>query len=215
MISPRILPLGVALFGAALCFGCSDPLPGAPTPLSSPTTNELAATPGGPEYADVSNQGGAGVHAVNGASLVRQPNGLQARLSMPTPAPGSYTYPTGITPGHPEVFTLWMFVFNYPDLCSAPCDSNDLGVDKPARGGAYNAGGHPASGNTLTIAGRIAVGETPFDHPVITMAALELPGTAEVHLAIAPHGGLDPSKLPNEFRIPKGTPAHWWVAVFD
>jgi hypothetical protein len=152
---------------------------------------------------------------MNGASLVRQPTGLQARVSMPTPAPGSYTYPDGITPGDPEVFTLWIFVFNYPDLCSDPCDLNDLGVDKPARGCAYNGGGHAVGGPSLTLSGRIAVGETPFDHPVITMAPLEAPDTAVVHLAVAPHGGLDPAKLPNEFRIPTGTPAHWWVAMFD
>ena len=215
MRSTHFPPLGGALFAAALCIGCSDPLPAAPTALSSPASSVLLARPGGPEYANVSNQGGGGVYAVNGASLVRQPDGLQARLSMPTPAPGSYIYSDGTTPGHPEVFTLWIFVFNNPDLCSDPCSSDDLGVDKPARGGAYNGGGHAVSGNRLTIAGRIGVGETPFDHPIITMAPLESPGTAEVHLAIAPHGGLDPSKLPNEFRIPTGTPAHWWVAIFD
>jgi hypothetical protein len=174
----------------------------------------LSASAGGPEYADISNQGGGGVYAVNGASLVRQPTGLQARVSMPAPAPDSYSYPPGTTVGHPEVFTLWIFVFNHPDLCSAPCSSDDLGVDKPARGGAYNVGGHAVSGSALTIAGRIAVGETPFDHPVITMAPLESPATAEVHLAVAPHGALDPSRLPNEFRIPSGTLAHWWVAMF-
>ena len=92
--------------------------------------------------------------------------------------------------------------------------SDDLGVDKPARGGAYNGGGHVVSGNTLSIAGRIGVGETPFDHPTITMAPLESPATATVHLAIAPHGNQDPTKLPDEFRLPTGTPAFWWVAMF-
>jgi hypothetical protein len=174
----------------------------------------VAAQKGGPEYANVSNQGGAGVYAVNGAAIVRQPDGLQARLSMPVPAPGTYSYPAGTGPGHPEVFTLWIFVFNNPELCTLPCSSDDLGVNKPARGGAYNGGGHVAGGNMLTIAGRIGVGETPFDHPVITMAPLESPATAEVHLAVAPHGNLDPSRLPDEFRLPTGTLAFWWVALF-
>jgi hypothetical protein len=186
----------------------------APSALATPAGGLLAANSGGPEYADVSNQGGAGVYAPNGALLVRQPSGLQAKLSMPTPAPGTYSYPAGVSPGNPEVFTLWMFVFNYPDLCSGPCDADDLGVDKPARGGAYNGGGHTAAGDSLTIAGRIGVGETPFAHPVITMAPLEAPGTAEVHLAITAHGGLDPSRLPDEFRLPTGNPAFWWVAMF-
>jgi hypothetical protein len=210
----RILPIGGALFGAALCIGCSDSLPAAPAALSA-QSSMLSASAAGPEYTDVLNQGGADVYAVNGASLVRQPNGLQVRLSMPTPAPGSYSYPTGITPGDPEVFTLWIFVFNYPDLCSDPCDLNDLGVDKPARGGAYNGGGHAVGGPSLTFAGRIGIGETPFNHPSITMAPLEAPETAVVHLAVAPHGGLDPAKLPNELRIPAGTLAQWWLAMFD
>jgi hypothetical protein len=67
----------------------------------------------------------------------------------------------------------------------------------------------------LTISGRVGVGQEPFDHPVIDMDSLQLPATAQVHLAIAPHGGLDPSTLPNEFRVPTGTPAFWWIAIFD
>lgn len=214
MISPSRFSLAAVLFGAALCVGCADSLPAAPSALSSLTTGAGSALLGGPEYADVSNQGGGGVYAAAGASLVRQPSGLQARLTMPTPAPGSYLYPAGTTPGEPEVFTLWFFVFNFPELCSAPCDLNDLGIDKPAKGGAYNGGGHVVGGPSLTIAGRIGVGETPFDHPTIDMAPLTNPETAVVHLAIAPHGELDPAKLPNELRIPTGSPANWWVAMF-
>lgn len=228
MIPACRFPLAATLFGAVLCVGCADSLPAAPTALNSLTPDSLSAAPislnaptsggsalGGPEHADVSNQGGGGVYAAAGASLVRQPTGLQARLAMPTPASGSYLYPAGTTPGEPEVFTLWIFVFNFPELCSDPCDLNDLGTDKPAQGGAYNGGGHVAEGHSLTIAGRIGVGETPFDHPVIDMAPLTNPATAVVHLAIAPHGELDPTKLPNEFRIPTGSPAYWWVAMFD
>ena len=154
---------------------------------------------GGPEYADVMNQGGLGVYAANGGRLVRQPGGLQASMTMPLPQPGSYVYADGGIVGSPEVFTLWAFVFNYPELCSFPCNGDDLGMDKPAKGGAYNMGGHPASGRTLSVAGRIAVGE-----PAFRWAALEAPATAEVHLAMAPHGALDPALLPNEFAHPCG-----------
>ena len=215
----RVLCLTGTIVAAALLSACSGESPVAPASVASQGvgtggTPDLPATQGGPEYQDVSTQGGGGVYAVDGASLIRQPNGLQARMSIPTPQPGTYNYPAGKVPGHPEVFTLWIFVFNYPDLCTAPCDMNDLGVDKPAQGGAYNGGGHAVGGERLTIAGRIRVGEAPFDHPVITMAPLQSPETAEVHLAIAPHGALDPSTLPDEFRLPTGTPAFWWAAIF-
>jgi hypothetical protein len=230
MMTTRIACLIGAMAIAAAGLACSGDSLSAPSALGAsgaslqPATTDRSASAdasamgaGGPhkrEYAHVSNQGGMGIYAANGASIVRQPNGLQASLSMPTPQPGTYDYPPGFSEGAPEVFTLWIFVFNYPELCSHPCDLNDLGTDKPARGGAYNGGGHAVGGPNLTIAGRIGVGETPFDHPVIDMAPLESPQTAEVHLAIAPHGGLDPARLPDEFRLPTGTPANWWVAIF-
>lgn len=227
-MTTRLACLIGAMAIAAAGLACSGDSLSAPSGLGAsgaslqPATTDRSASAGASamgaggqrEYAHVSNQGGMGIYAANGASIVRQPNGLQASLSMPTPQPGTYLYPAGLSEGAPEVFTLWIFVFNHPELCSHPCDLNDLGTDKPARGGAYNGGGHAVGGPNLTIAGRIGVGETPFDHPVIDMAPLESPQTAEVHLAIAPHGGLDPARLPDEFRLPTGTPANWWVAIF-
>jgi hypothetical protein len=190
---------------------CSD-TGGAPlAPASStPGAIGLAALAGsGPETADVMNQGGVGVYAANAATLVRQPNGLAASVTVPTPQPGTYNYPAGRVAGHPEVFTLWAFVFNYPDLCTAPCNEDDLGAATPAKGGVYNIGGHVASGSSLTIAGRIGVGETPF-----AAAPLESPGTAEVHLALAPHGFVEPSNRAAEFNLPTGPAVFWWVARF-
>jgi hypothetical protein len=212
MVSTR---LGAVAAAGVLVTACSGPSPLLPTPLAAPG-GTIASAMAGPEYADVSNQGGPamGTYAPKGASLLRQPNGLQLRLTMPTPAPGSYNYPAGFAPGHPEVFTLWVFIFNYPDLCSGPCDTDDLGVDKPAKGTVYNGAGHPSGGGMLTLAGRVGIGDMPFAHPVLTLPALESPSTAEVHLAVAPHGGLDPATLPDEFRLPSGNPSFWWVAIF-
>jgi len=49
---------------------------------------------------------------------------------MPTPEPGSYTYPQGPTasgePGHPETFSLWVFIFFNPEECHNGCDGSDL-----------------------------------------------------------------------------------------
>ena len=100
----------------------------------------LSATAAGPERADVWDQGGATVYAPDGARLVRQANGIAVSVKMPTPESGEYLYPDGTEPGHPEVFTLWMFVFNYPEHCAGPCGPDDMtnpavefGVVQPRR----------------------------------------------------------------------------------
>ena len=138
------------------------------------------------ETVDVVGQGPAGpVVSADGATLIRVRNGITISLKMPTPAPGSYAYPppnpfqATVEVGKPEVFTGWAFVFNYPDLCSDDaCGSDDIGADKPARGGAYNFAGRVAGGGKLALAGHISNGDTPFggeDH-----APLENPTGAEV-----------------------------------
>ena len=200
-----------ALLTVAACSNTGE-APLAPTSSTAGANRVVAALAGsGPEYANVMNQGGAGVYAANGATLGREPNGLRASVTVPTPQPGTYNYPAGRVSGHPEVFTLWAFVFNYPNLCTAPCDGDDLGAATPAKGGVYNIGGHVVSGTSLTIAGRIGVGETPFNPAT---APLESPSTAEVHLAIAPHGFVEPSNRAAEFGLPTGPPEFWWTAMF-
>lgn len=172
------------------------------------------------ETADVVGQGPAGpVVSADGATLIRVRNGITISIKMPTPAPGSYTYPppnlfqATMEIGKPEVFTGWAFVFNYPDLCSdGVCNSDDIGADTPARGGVYNFAGHAAAGRNLTLAGHISNGDTPFggdDH-----APLENPTGADVHLAVAPHGTLQPALMPNQIRTPIGSGAFWWFAFF-
>jgi hypothetical protein len=172
------------------------------------------------ETRDVRGQGPGGpVVAEDGAMLQRSDNGLSAKLTMPTPEPGTYNYPPAQTvpfpfpaavPGHPEAYSLWVFVFNYPALCSQPCDSNDLGVAAPARGGAFNAAGHVVGGSNLQLDGHVSMNSTPFSGSML----LE-PRTAEVHFAVAPHGALDPALLPDQITKPIGNPSFWWIAIFD
>jgi len=84
------------------------------------------------ETANVVGQGLAGpVVAQGGASIQRTPNGVVANLTMPTPQPGTYSNPSGPTgsgiSGHPEVFSLWVFIFFNPEECaSAICGPGDL-----------------------------------------------------------------------------------------
>ena len=172
------------------------------------------------EPADVVGQGPGGpIVAEDGARLIRTKNGINIQLTMPTPAPFSYTYPppNGFQPdvfmGAPEVFTGWAFVFNYPDECSdGMCGPDDLGPDKPAKGGAYNFAGHVVGGRTLRMSGRVDIGDTPF--PAAPGTPLENPEGAEVHVAVAPHGTLQPNLLPSQITTPIGSSAHWWLAIF-
>lgn len=177
---------------------------------------QLGASAQAPERANVMDQGGATVLAPDGATVVRQADGIHASVSIPTPTPGEYTYPAGTEPGHPEVFTLWMFVFNHPENCNGPCDGDDL-ANVDVGFGAYNVAGHANAGAALNLSGRIGVGEPAGGPPGSIPVPLSNPAGAELHLAVTSHGGLDPSTLPEEFSSPTGSPACgcWWVAVFD
>lgn len=186
--------------------------------LAAGTTTTTSAA--GPERADVMDQGGLTVRAPDGARLVRQANGIAVSVTMPTPEPGGYLYPSnppGIEPGHPEVFTLWAFVFNFPENCSdGVCGGDDM--SDPAVGfGAYNPAGHVNAGATLNLSGRIGVGDSAGGPPGSAVTDLSNPAGAEVHLAVTSHGALDPSTLPGEFHTPTGNGGCgcWWVAIFD
>lgn len=174
------------------------------------------AAAGAPETADVYEQGGAAIHAADGARLVRQADGVHVSLRMPTPEPGSYLYPDGTTPGSPEVFTLWMFVFNHPEHCTEPCGPDDT-TNPDVKFGVYNPAGHVNAGRWLNLSGRAGVGDPAGAPPGIDPYPLSNPGGAQIHLAVTSHGGLDPSTLPGEFRVPTGSGACgcWWTAIFD
>lgn len=164
---------------------------------------------------DVFGQGPIGdVVSENGATIIRTVNGITARLKMATPAPGSYVYPEGnvfqptVVMGFPEVFTGWIFIFNDPTACDGPCDGADLS-NAAARGGAYNFAGHIVGGSILNFAGNVEIGEAPF-----VGFPLDDPASAEVHLAVAPHGMMQSELLPTQINTPIGTPSHWWLAIF-
>lgn len=163
------------------------------------------------QTADVFGQGPEGpVVAEDGATLRRTRNGISISLSMPTPEPGSYTYPSGPEggawtdeEGPPEVFTLWGFVFDPDQEPFNPPDAEWTGV--------YAVTGHVVGGSTLTLSGHASRNSEPF-----LGQALKNPQEAEVHLAVAPHGGLDPDLLPEALNTPTGPgPNIWWLALFD
>jgi hypothetical protein len=165
------------------------------------------------ETVDVVGQSNAGpVVSANGATLIRAKNGITISLGMPTPMAGTYNYPPGAVPGHPEAFTGWAFVFNYPDMCTGPCDGNDIGAGTAAQGGVYNIAGHVSGGGNLQMVGHVSTGATPFGGA--NHAPLQNPRGAEVHVAIAPHGLLDPNIMPGQIKTPIGDPTFWWLAFF-
>lgn len=171
--------------------------------------------------------GGGEILAEN-AHLARTGKGLSIRIKMETPTPGSYNYPDTVPESHqvaPEIFTGWAFIFANPGECKnadntapGPCNGDDFG-DPDVGGGAYNFAGHvKGDGGYMTLAGHIKVGQTrelraPGGN---TPFPLSNPEGAEVHVAVAPHGHVDPATLPSELNNPVGSPACdcWWVAVF-
>lgn len=155
--------------------------------------------------ADVVGQGpDGGVVAEDGATLERTDNGIKAKVKMPTPESGEYEYPepegTVSEPGHPEGFTLWVFVFDdeLGEFGEHPWSSAFLGA------------GHIVGGDTLTLSGHINRNTEPF-------AGFDLknPQNVEVHLAVAPHGEVDAGIMPEQIKTPGGGPGHWWYAIFE
>lgn len=164
------------------------------------------------ETEDVFGQGMDGpVVAADGATIRRTASSISMALSMPTPEPGTYRYPeAGVFsgPGHPEAFTLWAFTFDDPDACAGDCGSDDFG--QPAGGGGFFVTGHAVGGPNLTLGGQVSKNSEP-----VVGSTLSNPMGAEVHLAVAPHGALDPAKLPAQIKTPTGPgPDVWWLALF-
>jgi len=60
------------------------------------------------------------------------------------------------------------------------------------------------------MVGHISVGEGVFAGP----STLQNTYGAEIHVAIAPHGTLQPALLPAQFNTPIGSPPFWWLALF-
>ncbi len=176
------------------------------------------------EVEDVFGQGmGGPVVAEDGAKIHRGVKGVSASVSMPTPEPGSYTYPEGPTAsgeeGRPEAFSLWVFVFFNPEACEGDCDGGDLQNNLDVVAGAFNGGGHLVAGPDLTISGRVTSQSAVFGGPNAETLGEALSGgfdlaDAEIHLAVAPHGALDPALLPQQITTPAGDPSFWWLALF-
>ncbi|MGH8945444.1 MAG: hypothetical protein ACRDVL_04785 [Acidimicrobiia bacterium] len=180
-----------------------------------------AAAAGSRETADLFGQGMGGP-VVGVASIRRGASSVTASVSMPTPV--NYAVPPGATSsgelGSPAAFSLWVFIFFNPEECAAAiCGPADL-ANPDVVGAGYNAGGHLVSGPHLTISGIANPQSQPFGPGTLETIgqALDLGyniADAEIHVAVAPHGKLDPSLLPAQIGTPAGTPAFWWIALYN
>lgn len=157
---------------------------------------------------DVFGQGPSGpIVAAEGATLRRKSQSISMTVSMPTPEPGDYQYPSAPDggawtdeEGPPEVFSLWCF--HFPPEQDVP--SGDWT-------GVYAAAGHVVGGPHLTLSSGISAGAEPF-----LGEPLEHPRNAPIRLAVAPHGALDPDLLPEALRTPtQPGPDIWWMAEFE
>lgn len=178
------------------------------------------------ETAELFGQGmSSPVVAEDGAKIQRKADTLTASVRMPTPEPGTYnpdheTWPTssGVA-GHPEVFSQWVFIFFNRDACLHGCDGDDLQNNPEVVAGAFNAGGHPVGGPNLNITGTVTEQSRVFggDNAETLSEALAMGfdlEDAEIHLAVAPHGALDPDLMPEQANTPAGNPSFWWIALF-
>lgn len=162
----------------------------------------------------------------DGVTLVRADDSLRITAVMPTPPPNSYEYPTAdmvppwsdphpeVSPGNdtePEAFTMWVIIFNYPELCTdSACDADDLRADAAAKGGVFLGDARIGNSAELDFVGSVRVGQVPP-----TGSPLENPHGAELHVAIAPHGkALTGTDLWRQLNGPVGSPALWWIAEF-
>lgn len=180
------------------------------------------------ETSNVAGQGSVGVWAKNGVTLIRSEDGVEVSMEMPRPMPGTYDYPEGglqangsihppVSEGEDEVFTLWFFNFNYPELCKDPyaCRIVDINGDEDwepiAEGGIYQLDGVIASGNVIKMSGEVLVGA-----PALTGADLTNPLCSHVHIGMAPHGvALEGDDLVTQLNSGVGSPDWWWAAEFE
>lgn len=172
------------------------------------------------------------------ARITRFEDRVALEITLSTPLPGTYVYPPTVPEtryASPEAFTLWAFVFNRPEACVGSAEPPHCGADdfsEAVRAGIYGLAGHVtsvdhsggafeldrASGGTMVLRGQIVVSDPqrpdmPADVPTYP---LENPMAAEVHLAVAPHGQIDPAAIATELYRPAGSPTCgcWWVAFF-
>lgn len=174
------------------------------------------------------------------ARVTRYDDRVEFEIRMPTPVPGTYVYPDTVAPERhaaPEFFTVWAVVFNHPEHCASAqeeprCGGDDFNDD--VRSSGYNIGAYMPSvahqggafvydaetGGQMIMRGTIAVGQPamaafpPGDEP---RYPLENPHGAEFHIAIAPHGQVDPATFAFEMYEPAGNPTCGclWVAFFS
>jgi hypothetical protein len=183
--------------------------------------------------------GGPDLLLAENAVIERSPDGVTISLELLTPEPGTYTYPEDVPADRqaaPESFTGWAFVFNHPEFCKTSAEPPFCGSDDfndQVKFGIYNFGGFSAglsqhagsdamqnesTDGMVMLSGTINAGDAQRVNmpPDVVTFALENPEGAEIHAAIAPHGQLDVTKLPDDLYNPMGDPGCecWWVGIF-
>lgn len=187
------------------------------------TGTAAAGNPWEPATLGAQGAGAGAAPSVGTAAVHRTADGVSAHISMTLPAEynipdaGPTSTSTGMH-GNPEAFSLWVFIFFNPGACDGPCDGTDLQTNLAVVAGGYNGGGRLGGGTSLTIAGHVNQSSATFgglnaESFADGLSQFDL-DDAEIHLAVAPHGVLDPALLPRQISTPAGNASFWWVAAF-
>ena len=125
---------------------------------------------------------GTAVPVAGAATLFRTHDGLSARIA---------TSELDVE----AAYTVWWVLWNKPELCSAPCNANDLGI--PGNSVFYAAGFVTGMDGTANVAASIDAGKLPEGIDVLIPGGLRSGNGlgAEVHLVIRSHGAILPGSV--------------------
>lgn len=153
----------------------------------------LALAVGGSGIALAGHVSTSGVFDFTGAPqpgssmLVRTKNGISFSIG---------TSGFGIYPGHAQ--TVWVVVFNFPELCTDTCGEDDIfsTPGPPVTEIFYGAGNIVGGSGTIHMSGRVGTNDAGHFPGYNGDPGLLNPLGAEVHLIPRGHGPMVPANMP-------------------
>lgn len=125
---------------------------------------------------------GTGVPVGGAATLFRSNNNVRARIAT-----------SGLDTN--AAYTVWWILWNRPDLCSAPCGANDLGISGSS---VFYAAGFVTGGDgTANVTAHLDAGPLPSGIDILIPGGLHsgFGLRAEIHMLLRSHGPISPGSV--------------------